>query len=92
MGGIIISKLTIYERAKKKAKYIIANNATVRQAAIATNVSKSTVHKDVTEVLRLYHDPLEAECAKILETNWNEKHLRGGEATKQKHLQLRYTK
>ena len=92
MGGIIISNLTIYERAKEEAKYIIANKATVRQTAVATNVSKSTVHKDVTEVLNLYHDPLKAECAKVLEANKNERHLRGGEATKQIYLQLRYTK
>jgi len=87
-----MSNLTIYERAKKEARYIIANKATVRQTAVATNVSKSTVHKDVTKVLRLYHDPLEVECAKVLEQHKNERHLRGGEATKQKYLQLRYTK
>lgn len=92
MGGIFIKNLVIYERAKEEARYIIDNKATVRQTAIATNVSKSTVHKDVTEVLRLFHDPLQIECAKVLQTNNNEKHIRGGEATKQKHLQLRYTK
>lgn len=87
-----MSNLTIYERAKEEAEYIIDNKATVRQTAIAKNVSKSTVHKDVTEVLSLYHDPLQSECAKVLEVNKNERHLRGGEAIKQKYLQLRYTK
>jgi len=85
-----MSILTIYERAKEEAKYIIANKATVRQTAVATKVSKSTVYKDVTEVLRLFHDPLELECAKVLELNKSERHLRGGEATKQKYL--KYTK
>ena len=86
-----MSNLTIYERAKETAKYIIANKATVRQAAKAIQVSKSTVHKDVTVVLKRNHDPLADECAEILSNNYQERHIRGGEATKQKYLKMKYT-
>jgi len=71
---------------------MIENSATVRQTAKATNVSKSTVHKDVTKVLEEFHDPLKIKCEEILLKNKNDRHLRGGEATKQKYLQARYTR
>lgn len=87
-----MANLVIYERAKETAKYIIANKATIRQAARVTNVSKSTVYKDVTKVLNEYHDSLAIECARVLEINKEQRHLRGGEATKQKYLKMKYTK
>jgi len=83
-----IQNLMIYERAQKEGKYIIEKNATVRQAAKQLNISKSTIHKDVTHVLESYHDPLALEVRKVLDKNFSERHIRGGEATKQKHLKL----
>jgi len=82
--------LNIYERAKKEAKYIIEKKSTVRQTAEVFNISKSTVYKDVTKVLNENHDPLEGKCAEVLEINKEQRHLRGGEATKQKYLKLKY--
>ena len=66
--------------------YIVENRATVRQTAARYGVSKSTVHKDVTETLRHVNRVLFEEVAKVLEQNKNERHLRGGEATRQRHL------
>ena len=66
--------------------YIIENRATVRQTAARYGISKSTVHKDVTETLRHVNRALSEEVAKVLEQNKNERHLRGGEATRQRHL------
>lgn len=87
-----ISRLEVYERAKKEANYMIVNNATVRQTAKAVNVSKSTVYKDVTRVLEEFHDPLKIKCEEILLKNKDVRHLRGGEATRQKYLKARYTR
>ena len=75
----------IEERTLEIAKYILNEGATVRQAAGIFGVSKSTVHKDVTERLPMI-DPLIAAMVKdVLETNKAERHIRGGEATKQKY-------
>ena len=76
----------IEERAINVANYIIEHNATVRQAAKAFGISKSTVHKDVTEKLRHENRELHDAVKKVLEYNKSERHLRGGEATKQKYL------
>lgn len=73
------------ERAISLAEFIIANQATVRCAAKHFSVSKSTVHKDVTEGLRHLHPNLYQMVKQILEKNKSERHLRGGEATKQKY-------
>ena len=68
------------------AKYIIENNATVRQTAKQFGISKSTVHKDVTERLPQIRPGL-ANCArKVLDVNKSERHIRGGMATKEKYL------
>ncbi|MBQ5390433.1 MAG: sporulation transcriptional regulator SpoIIID [Clostridia bacterium] len=66
--------------------YIIENNATVRDTAQKFSISKSTVHKDVTE--KLYHEnrQLYKKVKAVLEKNKSERHLRGGEATKLKYL------
>lgn len=79
-------KRYIEERAIDIANYIIANNSTVRQAAKEFGVSKSTVHKDVSE--RLYHInvSLAKEVRKVLDVNKEERHIRGGMATKEKYL------
>ena len=78
----------IEERAVEIAGYIIEEKATVRQTAGKFGVSKSTVHKDVTD--RLVHiDPvLAAQARKVLDLNKSERHIRGGMATKEKYLHL----
>ena len=64
---------------------MIDNKTTVRKTAIAFNISKSTVHKDVTEKLSLVNFSLYEEVEKILQLNKSVRHLRGGEATKRKY-------
>ena len=73
------------ERAAELASWIVENNATVRAAAKRFGISKSTVHKDVTERLA-YIDRLKyLQVRKVLETNKAERHLRGGDATRRKY-------
>jgi putative DeoR family transcriptional regulator (stage III sporulation protein D) len=74
------------ERCVILGTYIVENRATVRQAAARYGISKSTVHKDVTEVLCRVNRALYDEVAKVLEQNKSERHLRGGEATRRRHL------
>ncbi|MBO8464048.1 MAG: sporulation transcriptional regulator SpoIIID [Firmicutes bacterium] len=76
----------IEERAVEIATYIIENNATVRQTAKKFGVSKSTVHKDVTERLIQVNRPLAEQAREVLEVNKSERHIRGGLATKEKYL------
>ena len=76
----------IEERAIGIANYIIDNNATVRQTAKAYGVSKSTVHKDVTERLMQVNPTLASEARKVLDLNKSERHIRGGLATKEKYM------
>lgn len=75
----------IEERAKTLATYIIETKSTVRAAAKMFNVSKSTVHKDIAERLQKVNPSLANEAKKILEINKNERHIRGGLATKMKY-------
>ena len=77
--------LDIEERAKILATYIIENKSTVRQAAKKFNVSKSTVHKDISERLEKVNPSLAIEAKKVLEINKSERHIRGGMATKMKY-------
>ena len=76
----------IEERAVDIAEYIIEHNATVRQAAKEFGISKSTVHKDVTDRLLKINPGLAQETRKILDTNKSERHIRGGMATREKYL------
>ena len=80
----------IEERAIAVAGYIIESNATVRQAARQFGISKSTVHKDITDADRLLRiDPeLAAKARHILDINKSERHIRGGLATREKYLHL----
>ena len=71
----------IEERAIGIANYIIDHNATVRQTAKAFGISKSTVHKDVTERLAQVK-----QARKVLDVNKSERHIRGGLATREKYL------
>ena len=71
----------IEERAVNIACYIIEHNATVRQAAKAFGVSKSTVHKDCAERLVQINPILAAQARAVLDVNKAERHIRGGQAT-----------
>lgn len=77
------------ERAILLGEYIAAHNATVRSAAAAFGISKSTVHKDVSTRLRRQNPALWADVQAILAKNKAERHLRGGAATKAKYEKLR---
>ena len=76
----------IEERAIDIANYIIENNATVRQTAGQFGISKSTVHKDVTERFEQINPSLAAQARKVLDVNKSERHIRGGMATREKYL------
>ena len=84
-------KSYIEERAVEIAKYIIDNNATVRQTAKQFGISKSTVHKDVTERLSQVNPTLAREARKVLDVNKSECHIRGGLATREKYLHQHVT-
>lgn len=75
----------IEERATQIANYIIDHKATVRQTAKQFGISKSTVHKDVTERLEQFNPGLAAQARKVLDVNKSERHIRGGLATKEKY-------
>jgi putative DeoR family transcriptional regulator, stage III sporulation protein D len=76
----------IEERAVDIANYIIDYNATVRQTAKQFGISKSTVHKDVTERLLQINPSLASRTRLVLDINKSERHIRGGMATKEKYL------
>ena len=76
---------SITERAYTLAQYIIENNATVRATAKEYGVSKSTVHKDVTERLEHINSNLFGQVKNVLNINKEERHMRGGIATKMKY-------
>ncbi|NLW06645.1 MAG: sporulation transcriptional regulator SpoIIID [Clostridia bacterium] len=75
----------IYERVLQIAAYIVEYKSTVRQAANVFNVSKSTVHKDVAERLPRINPVLARQVRRVLDINKQERHLRGGEATRKKY-------
>lgn len=85
MQGLFM-KDYIEERAIEIANYIIEEKTTVRQAAKKFGVSKSTIHKDCTERLQQVNPVLAKEVRNILEINKQERHIRGGMATKEKYL------
>ena len=76
---------TVEERAATLGTYIIKHNATVRDAAKRFGVSKSTVHKDVTDRLRGINPSLYSGVRAVLEKNKSERHIRGGLATREKY-------
>ena len=75
----------IEERAVAIANYIIDHNATVRQTAKRFGISKSTVHKDVTDRLEHINPSLAARARIVLDVNKSERHIRGGLATREKY-------
>ena len=81
----------IAERAVELASYIIETNATVRQTAKKFGISKSTVHKDVTDRLTHINQSLARQAREVLDVNKQERHIRGGLATRNKYLQQEIT-
>lgn len=75
----------IENRVLSIAQYILETNATVRQAAQAFKISKSSVHKDITERIVELNPQLAQEVAHVLQKNKEERHIRGGLATKLKY-------
>ena len=75
---------TIDKRARELAEFVLETGATVRAAAERFGVSKSTVHKDLTQRLEPIDRPLWLRVRAVLEHNKAERHLRGGEATRRK--------
>ncbi len=76
----------VEERAAMLGEYIIENKATVRNAAKKFGVSKSTVHKDVSQRLKVLNPAMYREVRQVLDMNKSERHIRGGMATKNKYL------
>ena len=76
---------SIEERACDLAVYLIENRATVRAAAARFGISKSTVHKDLTERLKQVNPALYAQARELLDRNKAERHIRGGLATRLKY-------
>jgi len=75
----------IHRRVLEISVYLLKTSATVRQAARVFGVSKSTVHKDMTERLPKINQQLARKVRQVLDTNKAERHLRGGEATRRKY-------
>ncbi len=77
---------TIKERACELAVYIIETGATVRSAAQKFGISKSTVHKDLSQRLPRYNKILYSQVRRVLDLNKAQRHIRGGLATQKKYL------
>lgn len=88
-GGYFMKGISIDERAIELAQYIIDSKDTVRGAAKKFGISKSTVHKDVSERLKKINPSLAIQVRKILDENKAERHIRGGMATKLKYSNMR---
>ena len=76
----------VYVRTIKYATYIVDNSSTIRATAKKFGVAKSSVHYDLKNRLKYYDKNLYTKVRTILQNNFNEKHIRGGMATKQKYL------
>lgn len=79
-------KAYIEERAIEVAEFIVKSNATVRETAKRFGISKSTVHKDITQRLLEINPKLACQARRVLEINKSERHIRGGLATRKKYL------
>ena len=78
-------KENMEERAERLALYIIENRTTVRAAAQKFGISKSTVHKDISERLPQFNRALYLQVKEVLDINKAQRHIRGGMATKEKY-------
>lgn len=76
------------ERCVILASYLVEKQSTVRAVASKFGISKSTVHKDITKTLKSINHPLYNEVQEVLAKNKQERHLRGGEATKNKYRRV----
>jgi putative DeoR family transcriptional regulator, stage III sporulation protein D len=83
-GGLGMQEY-IKKRVLEVSNYILESSSTVRQTANVFGVSKSTVHKDVTERLPLINERLANQVKSVLDLNKAERHIRGGEATRKKY-------
>ena len=88
--GCVLLKGNIEERAQELALFIIEQKATVRQTAKRFGISKSTVHKDISERLRGFNRTLYLQARSVLEENKKERHIRGGLATKIKYQSMKH--
>ena len=79
----------IEERVLKCAEYIIQTGCTVRACSAHFAISKSTVHKDVTERLQYIDEELFENVREVLSLNLQQRHIRGGQATKEKYLRVK---
>ena len=84
-GSEGVLKGNMEERAQRLAEYIIENRTTVRAAAKKFGISKSTVHKDLSERLPKFNRPLFLQVKEVLEVNKAQRHIRGGIATRRKY-------
>ena len=87
----MISDWSGRERCVVLGEYLLEHSATVRVAAQVFGISKSTVHKDVTDRLRHVNNALWLQVQELLNKNKQERHLRGGEATRKKYTACRKT-
>ncbi len=78
------------ERCVILASYLVENNSTVRGVAAHFGISKSTVHKDITQTLKRVNKPLYYQVKRVLGVNKQERHIRGGEATRRKYQNLNH--
>ena len=76
---------TVLDRAVELGEYILDTGATVRAAAKRFHISKSTVHKDVSERLQTVNPQLYGQVRHVLEVNKAQRHIRGGQATRRKY-------
>jgi len=81
--------ICVEERAVTLGKFIVETGATVRMCAKKYGVSKSTVHKDVSDRLQNLDEELYLKVKKVLEFNKAQRHIRGGIATKNKYLKIK---
>ena len=82
--------MSAHERIVNEAKFMLVNKSTVRETAKAFGVSKSTVHKDLTEKLFYIDKGLFSQVRKLLNQNLSERHIRGGQATKLKFKKKKF--
>lgn len=81
--------MSILSRPETLANYIINTRSTIRKTAIHFELSKSTVHIDVSKKLKAINMGLYRQVKEILDYNFDQRNIRGGEATKQKYLKLK---
>ena len=84
-GSERILKENMEERAERLAQYIIENQTTVRAAAKKFGISKSTVHKDISDRLPQFNRGLYLQVKEVLDVNKAQRHIRGGIATRKKY-------